>query len=206
MINDEKLLGFDARDVSPRRKVDWTDHRRNMYLLREDVESPLSTDLAVWPRATVVAGKSPQLLSWTGLDLWSNLEDLEAAMAERAESAEPAWIIAVTLDFSSLTGPEREIWSPRLPVSSMGREAPSWNLMGYDISDLALLSGLSNCGYAPEHLRSLREDWGWRLNDFHLFRERSDALLFKELSNKRVPEHSPFFIYGLYLIDRRGSR
>jgi hypothetical protein len=39
------------------------------------------------------------------------------------------------------------------------------------------------------------------LNHHHLFTSLEPAWIFREVSNQRVPEHRPFFVYGLWLID-----
>lgn len=41
------LLGFDAREMIP--PSAWNGGRRELFLLRPDVERPLSVDTAVWP-------------------------------------------------------------------------------------------------------------------------------------------------------------
>jgi hypothetical protein len=36
------------------------------------------------------------------------------------------------------------------------------------------------------------------LNDYGLFEEIDEAMLFKQQSDRRVMEHSPFYVYSLY--------
>ena len=102
----------------------------------------------------------------------------------------------------------------RLGVSVVDREAPErvqsiWfprevedesRLLGYDIADDVFLSGLSNCGYTDEEKTELRSTWVGRLNRFHLFDQVDVASEFKALTEARVPEHGPFFVFGLYLL------
>jgi len=38
------------------------------------------------------------------------------------------------------------------------------------------------------------------LNEHHLFNEIDPARLFKEWADRRVPEHAPFFVFGLYIV------
>jgi len=38
------------------------------------------------------------------------------------------------------------------------------------------------------------------LNGWHLFKKMSDAAKFQKMADSRMPEHSPFFIYTLWLI------
>jgi hypothetical protein len=77
---------------------------------------------------------------------------------------------------------------------------PDWALLGYDVADGSLLSGLSNCGYTPEEREHLQQRFAQHMNRFHLFDDLDQALAFKDETNKRVPEHAPFFVYGLYRI------
>ena len=64
------------------------------------------------------------------------------------------------------------------------------------------MSGLSNCGYDPEERAALAPVWGPRLNDQHLFDEFTDADAFREITDRRVTEHAPFYVHGLWLIER----
>jgi hypothetical protein len=41
---------------------------------------------------------------------------------------------------------------------------------------------------------------GERINDFGLLQTQEDAVAFMEISNLRVPEHAPFWVYGLYRV------
>jgi hypothetical protein len=74
------------------------------------------------------------------------------------------------------------------------------DFLGYDIADASLTSGLSNTAYTEEERARLAPVWAPRLNRFHLFDEAEHALEFKAVSDARVPEHAPFFVYGIYRI------
>jgi len=63
-----------------------------------------------------------------------------------------------------------------------------------------LLSGLSNCGYVGRESETFRARWRGRLNEHLLFTELTPAFEFRQLSDARVPEHAPFFVCGLYMI------
>ena len=70
--------------------------------------------------------------------------------------------------------------------------------LGYDVADEVMTSGLSNCGYSNKEREVVRPRWASRLNRFHLFDDDDAALQFKVLSDARVPEHAPFFVFGIY--------
>ena len=77
----------------------------------------------------------------------------------------------------------------------------AWKFLGFDVSDDDQLSGLSNCGLnESECSRQERENWGKLLNEFHLFSSYEDADRFRIWIDKRVEEHVPFSVYGLYII------
>ena len=42
--------------------------------------------------------------------------------------------------------------------------------------------------------------WAQHLNDHHLFQSAAQALASKDLTDRRVPEHAPFFACALRLI------
>jgi hypothetical protein len=76
-------------------------------------------------------------------------------------------------------------------------------MLGYDVADAGFWSGLSNCGYTQSELERLRPEWSMRINDFGLLRSESDALAFKNISDQRVPEHAPFWVYRLHRLSQR---
>jgi hypothetical protein len=73
-------------------------------------------------------------------------------------------------------------------------------LLGYDVADRWLLSGLSDCGWAPGEIRPSGAWSVAQLNEHHLFHEPERAFEYVEAVNLRVPEHAPFFVYSLYLL------
>jgi hypothetical protein len=78
--------------------------------------------------------------------------------------------------------------------------SPSWPFLGFDVGSGGLLSGLMNCGYEDDERTAMTELWGPRLNEHHLFEDAESAFVFRHVTNRRVPEHAPFFVYGLWLI------
>ncbi len=156
---DEFWIDVELRQSLGSIPTDWNSARRERYLLRLDVERPLSVDRRVWP---LESGDG-------GCRVGFSVVDREAP--ERVQS----------------------IWFAR-EVEGESR------LLGYDIADDVFLSGLSNCGYTEEETAMLRSTWAARLNRFHLFDQLDAASEFKALTDARVPEHAPFFVFGLYLL------
>lgn len=73
--------------------------------------------------------------------------------------------------------------------------------VGYDVVD-PQYSALCNCGYGTEAQRaSAKTEWAAELNASHLFEDRSTAERFVTASNTRIPEHAPFVLAAVYLVD-----
>ena len=82
--------------------------------------------------------------------------------------------------------------------SEPGHPPSGWQLLGYDVGDRWLLSGLCNCGWEPGEIRPPAAWSAAALNEHHLFRDPDPAFGFAEITSLRVPEHAPFFVYSLY--------
>ena len=96
---------------------------------------------------------------------------------------------------------ERGRWDERIVGITPATVSHTWELLGYDVSDEWMLSGLSNCGYGEE-AESLRPLWAPHLNEHHLFDDFEKAAEFEALTDARVEEHAPFFVYGIYSIPK----
>ena len=90
--------------------------------------------------------------------------------------------------------------APTVPAS-LNKE---WRFLGYDVADEGFISGLSDCGYQADELR-LKTGWELSLNEWHLFTQSKQAIKFKRMTDRRVAEHAPFCIYGLYSLLRSGG-
>jgi hypothetical protein len=66
------------------------------------------------------------------------------------------------------------------------------------VADAGGISGLANCAYTEEQVRQLGTVWAPRLNSFGLFSNVGDAAAFRQLTDQRVLEHAPFWLYGLW--------
>jgi hypothetical protein len=176
----EETIGFDLRSIVP--DPSWTADRRTSYLLRRDVPSVRSIDTLVWERPPGLPRPPvPERL-------WPGLSDLFAA----AGALGRAGVVAVRITAFPEDEPTPESLDPIEPA------AERYDLLGYDVADYWQLSGLTNCGYSPEEAASLAPVWAPLLNQWHLFGNPDDAAAYADVTEKRVPEHAPFYAYGIY--------
>lgn len=193
----ELVIGFDAREMLQDFKETWEPNRIQEFLLMSSIRKPLSTDVQIWDSIFHVL--RIEIPKWTGprQSLWDNLDNLRQHLSAE-HIIDPYWVIAIT-EFVSL----EETTAPRAHYEITPAElSATWSLLGYDISDHYLLSGLTNASYSPNEQESLKHRWGGMLNNYHLFSDLDSAFDFKEVTNRRVMEHSPFSVYGIYLIQR----
>jgi hypothetical protein len=155
------------RTVGSRALEAWPDSRRARYLLRE-CPLPLSVDRDVTPIATV-------------LDLPADVFRLVAVAALTERSSE-TWRQSGLL----LGG-----------IGGAQSDSRHWLPLGYDVLDLTMRSGLTNC--APT-ARQLSAFWRFALNEHHLFWRLDDADSFREYLDEMVPEHAPFVILQLFAV------
>jgi hypothetical protein len=204
MSSNELLLGFDAREMWLDVAEYWPEERKRHFLLRQDIIKPLSTDILVWPSVFDVE----QMLhrpQWTGpiQELWDNLATLQTYL-DTAWSARtlPHWIIAVTLQEEVCEREDLQEWYARVSDIIPALRDPAWALLGYDVSDKWLLSGLSDCGTTETEMQILRQTYASDLNEHHLFDAIKPAVDFMHVSDERVRAHAPFFVFGIWLIKK----
>ena len=210
MDQSDVLLGFDARVAGP--DESWDERRKRTTLFRLDVVEPLSIDSAVWP--SIFERHSELRPPYVGpYGFWADLANLR----RHADIARDCRIAAFAVAAGACTPEERTALDAFLrgvsPDGQPGLTIPGtdpptvkadWSFLGYDVADLGGgTSGLMNCGFVFEldDVDALRLRWGPKLNGFHLFDRLEDASKFKEFSNRRVAEHAPFFVHGIWLVD-----
>jgi len=212
---ERTLLGYDIK-YHPKYYVDsdWNKKRRSMFLLDANTKWPLSVDNNVWPSVfhysfiesefpncqdmEKIMVKSKDTMNWA-LELWKEKDKMvEYYCHERECMQENIVIIAETLVTRFIPTID-SYWQMALdmPVKSL-EDISGWEFLGYDIADQDGLSGLTNCGYEKEESELLRILWSTRLNEYGLIKNIGDAEEMLALSDKRISEHSPFYIYGIY--------
>ena len=213
------LIRFDVR-VAKEQYVSrhWNKNARAQYLLRPDVEWPLSVDRRVWPSVFYSEiDKRPDWESYATIEVdpaidggayWLELDrmrayyDVHRALAPGgvfvgvellSETEAEAGTILYMLPEGIQCGRSLESTFPeRLPEGSA--------LLGYDVAGAARISGLANTEYTEEEVRDLAPVWARRLNAFGLLETVEDAVAFRQVCDARDPGSAPFWIYALWRV------
>jgi hypothetical protein len=211
------LIRFDVR-VAKEQYVSrrWDANAKAQYLLRPDIEWPLSVDPLVWPSVFYSETfKSPHWESYStievdpaidGGDYWLELDrmrtyyDVHRALAPGGvfvgvELLSEKEAEAQTIPYVLAGDIQCAVW---LEQTIPERSPEGSTLLGYDVADASEISGLANCGYTEEEVRDLAPVWANRLNSFGLLTTLEDAVAFRQVCDERVPEHAPFWIYALW--------
>src|SRR5581483_270630 len=197
-------LGFDLRfGVEDYAKEVWSREHRDAYLLRKDLDWPLSVDRTVWPSflqshyfdAKARRISNPRFVNQDTSALENDfgmIRDVKSLV--RLPGAKLGVGIAAQVIYRKRKGME--------PLLGVEADAipPGAVALGFDVATATPISGLSNCGYSPAELPRLRSAWGGRLNKHGLLESLDDAMQFREMTNRRVPEHAPFHVYKLFRI------
>ncbi len=204
----ETLIGYDAR--IPERHVPalWPARAAGAVPAAPTCPAPLSVDPLAWPsvfdlghgagcrrqsgRASVwrATGGSAPCPPGSGRTrpCGRTSTRLRAFLLPGADG-QPGWTLVAVTRCAEQEG------------GSLADLGPAWQRLGYDVADDGLISGLSNCGYGEEEAAEMRLAWSGRLNVHHLFDNPSLAFEFRALTGRRVPEHAPFSVYGLYVME-----
>lgn len=186
-----RLVGFDANETElDGRKTPLPDHVREVFLLRPEIELPYSVDGHVWPSVWGMSDQSQDNEN----GLWLNLAKMQQRLVERGRTA---ILVAVEL-FVPSNPPSFGFPYSLIDSTPEPQTIPEGSTcLGFDVADAGFWSGLSNCGYSEEQRAELRPKWHDRINDVGLLKSEQDALEFRELSDVRVSEHAPFWVFRL---------
>lgn len=200
MSVSDLLLGYDAREGWLEFHDAWSAERRQSHLLRQEIVKPLSVDSGAWPSVFELVADLARP-DWTGYvqDLWEDLEALKEALHQAGSlKARPLSWIAVELVCATTSKTMLAIWQDRVRAAAPSRITDvTAHLAGYDVADYFLLSSLTNCG-ASQWADPF--EWCPMLNQYHLFNDADAAAKFKMEADRHVPDHAPFFVFALWLI------
>lgn len=215
MMGQRHLLGYDIRAcASAYVGREWSTQRRSEYLLKPDVEWPLSVDTMVWPSLFHFTSRLDNYRPVSAIDveptndqqlilrLWRDMSAMESTLRERTNDEVCFVRVAIELWHDLYRMPETR-WQIAAESLNEGDAAPSeWLTVGFDVADADFISGLMNCGYNEKEREELRR-WAKELNDYGLLADFEAADDFRRMTDRRVPEHAPFFVYRL-LADLNG--
>ncbi len=196
----EKILGFAVRKGFVNSKpIEWDDERRSIYLLKADIKYPLSIDSSAWPEAddyqNVGNYAFEDLPEECNFDIYKISTDLTP------EIVAPNVLVAVFMEIESYEKFCQTIgfYACDNELSTVELVNAGWKFIGFDIAEESLISGLSNCGYRADELQDAQFQFLSNLNEYGLFDDLQVAKEFCEYTNKRVSEHAPFFVFGMYV-------
>jgi hypothetical protein len=198
------LLGFDIRVAGEAAASLWSKKRRDEFLLDPGVPVPLSVDPMVWPSVFRYRGREPatELLKRVSiLDaqysdeiVWPQLEPmLDSFFGEFKGVGEG---VAIAIELVS-NGPLSVDQFPFLHQKKVPAAVPEDALLlGFDIADVGLTSGLCNTNYTAKERQEL-QDWPGKLNEHGLLRTAEEAEQFRAMADRRSPRDAPYWVYKL---------
>ncbi len=207
------LLGYDLRlGFSGFADAHWDAEKREVFLLRPDIACPASVDPWIWPSVfrylhlyqapSVAPHQGAIAIEPTGFEhgvtcLWPGLEAMTACFEEHAPEVSVVAIAIVLHADEARAKSDHSI--AVLEADRVSATPPDgWTLLGYDVADQGMTGGLANCGYDAAEKPDWQRRWTPLLNDYGLLTTIDAAAAFAAASDARVPEHAPFFVYGLW--------
>lgn len=187
---EHKMIGYDARRL-PGTVSSCAEPETASYIIRQDVKYILSVDTYIWPSFLPFEQTEVPQTSKPGLR--DELQDLRLELIGADTSN--CWIIGVSV--VELLPADLTPWERILKGVAPAAPDSSWRFLGFDVADGQLLSGLANCGFPP----GTNSEWVPFINANHLLDSLSAAKRFREGRNRDVPEHAPFYVFGLWCVD-----
>jgi hypothetical protein len=173
------FLGFDVRLDPANFARGWSAARRTQFLLRDDIDVPISIDPMVWPSkfwqrhvppgigiprhpgTVVVPDGTP---GYTSLGLWIDFDELRRFTSGVRVSIEGGVLIAIL----AWPGDGRDIFGPSPATTGSPPDIADWTTLGFDVADDSFVSGLTNCGYEVDERPGLAAAWKAYLNQHGL--------------------------------------
>ena len=174
---DEKFIGFDCRSgLEPHFQDIATKHA---------LPKLFSLDNNVYPRETKTSA-----IGANDEPFFPSMDEMLAYIEKYSVLTPECFLVSV---FEDVRRPDDiEYWAYFFhvlePIPAVEKK-----FLGYDVGDGAPFSGLLNAG-VPVNLKTLRD----RLNDYGLFLDVNEARNFADECARLVPEHAPFFVFGVY--------
>lgn len=225
----EMLIGFDVLAIPEAARWPMRNEKdREPFFLRPEIAWPISVDRLICPsifqpavqqqgEMKMVLRQFPNALEitrttigrnidWPESELniagyWTNVSHMLLWLNEnRVQPAALRFPVAlrIFLDGTAISDP----WVQSILLNGIHPPLPnsSWSRLGYDVADGGQVSALSNCSYEAPEMADARRRWQSSVNDSGLLADLDSAVAVRDLSNKRVAEHAPFYIYEVFRI------
>ena len=173
-------------------KNNWSKSRQKRYLLNEEIKNILSVDETVHSSIDLDENNiSHQAEFYFGQEL------LEECILQNNHLSIAVSMIEEPYKSLFRYSKENSIYIPNILLTPNNDFYVDF--LGYDVGDFMLISSLTNCGFTIEVKNNLTffKD---KLNKYGLFSDIVTAEEYKTISDLRVKEHAPFYIFGLYQI------
>jgi len=200
------LLGFDIRVAAEDAVSLWSRKRRDQFLLDPETPLPLSVDPMAWPSVFRYGGREPatELLKrvstlaadphYSDETVWLQFEPMLRSFSGELKGTGRGVAIAIELVSSVPVSVDQ---FPALYQKKVPATVPQGaSLLGFDVADAGLTSGLCNTNYTTKERQEL-QGWPGKLNEHGLLRTVEDAEAFRAVAEQRSPRDAPYWIYKL---------
>lgn len=202
--NSQVVLGYQIRVPIDQLASLWMQERRDQYLLNMGVEFPLSADRRVWPVADHPAlvrqlfddFESGPYQAPNGLSLFRLKKNAISDVTSLSKNGDVVIAIGVESDMANHL---RDKHSIKLLGDEETPSGSHVQLLGFDVCDEWLLSGLMNCGMDASDQAALRQKYAGKINLHGLFDDYETASNYSLDVNKIIPEHAPFFPASIFI-------
>lgn len=169
----------------------WSGDRKRRFLLKNNINPPRSVDMAIWDDFD----KKHSEFQTCDVDCHPDFE-----LADDHSTLLISMPVTDYRHFFSYLD-NSEIYWPQW-IQCLNTDAIQLDFLGYDVADFMLMSGINNCGYEVGD-RKLFEQYIPYINEYGLVSDLDAADSIRKLNDQRVPEHAPFYIFGIYEIKAR---
>lgn len=201
----ERLIGFDIRVIGKPVHSLWASEDRKKFLLRSDVSFPYSCDINAWPSVfDILDGLERPTAFAANAMFWDTFQNMQDFVGDRIPKAIGYETIAVTYCGDLSEEEMKEHYVYLLDPFPNDSTEQKWQFVGFDVADNGFESAVAGMGHVDliddsPAFRKDRLEYGKHLNKYHLFDLLNKAISFCDFENKRVPEHSPFFPFGIWV-------
>lgn len=202
---NEHLIGFHLKIVPELIKI-WDQSRANKFSIQKNISNTFSVDVNVWPNC-----KNEQICTEIFKDYYVGQNNVqnglnifciknESVLHHHSRYNNEGYLIALSMH-DNITNHFRclkEMHSINIPCCLKQIQDAGWVRLGYDVADYWLYSGLMNCSFDDLEKNKLHHRFVNSFNKYGLFNLLNDADEFRVNLDLKVPDHSPFAVYGIW--------